>query len=86
MGFFKNFYEFVKGRLNKNVEVISKNFGAMAILWSAGLFSSLIALATGLPPNWGVTLALGLGGTSEFVIILFRTMFGKPNKEKTTDN
>ena len=85
MGFFKNFYEFVKGRLNKNVEIISKSFGAMAILWSAGLFGSLIALATGLPPNWGVMLALGLGGTSEFVIILFRTMFGKPNG-KTTDN
>jgi len=81
MGFFKNFYEFVKGRLNKNVEIISKSFGAMAILWSAGLFGSLIALATGLPPNWGVVLALGLGGTSEFVIILLRTMFGKPNEE-----
>jgi len=81
MGFFKNILDFIKGRLNKNIEIISKSFGTMIASWVIALFGSFIALASGLPPNWGVTLALGFGGTSQFLLILIRTAFGKPDEK-----
>jgi purine-cytosine permease-like protein len=79
------FYNYVVGRLSKpdNVEMIMKSFGALLITWLTGLFGAIIAAISGEPAGWIFMLSLGLGGTSQFLVLLLRTMFGKPNGNGT---
>ncbi len=77
------FYNYIKLRVNNKVEVIMRSFGGMLTAWTIALASSLVALVTGLPPNWGVSLSLGIGATSLFLVQLYRIAFGKP---KTNGN
>lgn len=77
MGFWKLFKEYVKNRLNKNVEPIAKSFGAMCTVWIVSGISALVGIITGEPTAFITALILGLGSTSNFLTVLMRTIFGK---------
>jgi len=83
MGFWKNFVKFVRGNANKNTEVISISFGAMLVIWTLAGISILIGMSTGTV-DFKTPLILGLGGTSEFLIILIRSIFGRKTKTEET--
>ena len=84
MGFWKNFWKFVRRNTNKNTEVISKSFGAMLIIWAVAGISILIQLVSGGISDYQTPVILGLGGTSEFLIILIRSIFGKRSNAEET--
>ena len=82
MGFIQNLIKFVKSNANQNVEVISKNFGAMLILWATCGISIVIQLVSGGITDLTTPVVLGLGGTLNFLIILIRSIFGKNSPEE----
>lgn len=82
MGFWKNFVKFIRTNTNKNTEVISKNFGAMLITWTIAGITILISLVTGGILDYEIPVILGLGGTSQFLIVLIRSVFGKRAEEE----
>ncbi len=83
MGFWKKFVSFLKANASKNTEVISKNFGAMAIMWCISGISILISFILTGKIDYVTPVTLGLGGTSQFLVVLLRSVFGKKKEEET---
>ena len=84
MGFWKKFVSFIKKNASRNTEIISKNFGAMLIIWTIAGITILINFISTGSVDYRTPVILGLGGTSEFLVVLLRSLFGKKREEKTT--
>lgn len=79
IGFWKKFYNYVKTRLNSNVETVAKSTGGVLTVWGVSLISGAIGAFTGNPEALNIAIIAGLGATSSYFAVLMRTIFGKPS-------
>jgi len=82
MDFLANFKKFIITNANKNLEVISKSFGAMLIIGATAGISLLVQLVSGSITDYISPISLFLGAVLQFIIIVIRSVFGKKSAEE----